>query len=380
MLRSLWKLKLTDKKFAIQGKEAYDMLKKHFRLIFGCLLLVFILCSVGIYLYFNSKTSDIEEETCDEFIDPIYLSNLSPEYREKTGQQETGTRPSISEDTDGFSITGVGGLTFYYTRPLTTKEQAHFASTKSNPNNPHKQPEVLKMSIISFYRHYTSRETFDGIMKDLVALRITAAQAERRLMDFYQAKYTDKPIDPIIATPPEHPRSDAMLYVLETYQQYLYWHNVTRYHAFSLFALEIVSATLQVEWQKNKQRMCKAALSLADEAGFSLYKRLTDGAAIGAAILYLPLLDDRGKQAAARLAINYESREALTKGRANIKRHIDKKKALLKDLLKNQESAYSHYVAHTEAYNDRSTSNADKITLIEKRRLPEVLLDSVQTK
>ena len=352
------------------------MLKKHFRLIFGCLLLVFILCSAGLYFYFSSKASDIEEETCDEFIDPIYLSNLSPEYREKTGQQGTGTRPGISEDTDGFSITGVEGLTFYYTRPLTTKEQAQFAARKSNPNNPHKRPEVLKMSIISFNRHYTSMETFEGIMKDLVALRITAAQAERRLMDFYQAKYTDKPIDPIIATPPEHPRSDVILYVLETYQQYLYWQNVTRYHAFSLFALEIVSATFQVEWQKNKQRMCKAALSLADEAGFSLYKRLTDGAAI----LYLPLLDDRGEQAAARLAIDYESREALTKGgRADIKRHIDKKQALLKHLIKNRDTAYSHYAAHTQAYNDRSTSNADNITLLKKRRLPEVLLDAVQT-
>lgn len=353
------------------------MLKKHFRLIFGCLLLVFILCSVGIYLYFSSKTSDIEEETCDEFIDPIYLSNLSSEYREKTGQQGIETRPGISEDTDGFSITGVGGLTFYYTRPLTTKEQAHFAADMSKPNNPHKQPEVLKMSIISFYRHYTSRETFDDIMKNLVALRITAAQAERRLMDFYQAKYTDKPIDPIIATPPEHPRSDAMLYVLETYQHYLYWHNVTRYHAFSLFALEIVSATLQVEWQKNKQRMCKAALSLAEDAGFSLYKRLTDGAALHD---YLPLSSsERVRQTAARLAINYESQEALTKGRADIRRYIDKKKALLKHLIKNQDAAYSHYVAHTEAYNDSSTSNADNITLIEKSSLPQVLLDSVQT-
>ena len=349
------------------------MLKKHFRIIIGCLLLVLSLSAVGIYFYFSSKASDIGEETCDEFIDPIYLSNLFPENREKNEQQETATRPGITEDTDGFSVTGVGGLTFYYTRPLTEKEQEHFDTHISFPNNPHKRPEILKMSIISFNRHYTSEETFEGIMKDLVELRITADQAERRLMDFYQAEYTDKPIDPIIATTPEHSRSDALLYVLEAYQQYLYWRSVTRYHAFSLFALEIVSATLQVEWQKNKQRMCKAALSLAEDAGFSLYRRLTDGAAF----VYLPLLDDRGRQAAARIAINYESREALAKGRADIKHQMDEKKALLKQLLKNLDAAYSHYIAHTEAYNDTSTSNADIVTPIRKRSVPKLLLDTV---
>ncbi len=267
------------------------MLKKHFRIIIGSLLFVSILSTVGIYFYFSSKASDIGEETCDEFIDPIHMRNLLPEYRGKTEEDVTATRPGIIEDTDGFSITGVGGLTFYYTRPLTAKEQEHFDTHISFPNNPHKRPEVLKMSIISFNRHYTREETFQRIMQDLVALRITADQAERHLMDFYQAKYTDKPIDPIITTTPEHSRSDALLYVLEAYQQYLFWHNVTRYHGFSLFALEIVSATLQVEWQKNKQRMCKAALSLAEDAGFSLYKRVTDGASL----VYLPLLDNRGR-------------------------------------------------------------------------------------
>lgn len=348
------------------------MLKKHFRLVIGSLLIVFILSSVGIYFYFSSKASDIEEETCDEFIDPIYLINLFPENREKNEQHVSATRPGIAEDTDGFSVTGVGGLTFYYTRPLTEKEQEHFDTHISFPNNPHKRPEVLKMSIISFHRHYRYDETFEGIMKDLRTLRITADQAERRLMDFYQAKYTDKPIDPIIATTPEHSRSDALLHVLEAYQQYLYWHNVTRYHGFSLFALEIVSATLQVEWQKNKQRMCKAALSLAEDAVFLLYKRLTDGA-----FVYLPLLDARGRQTAARLAINYESREALAQGRVDIKHQMDEKKALLKQLFKNLDAAYSHYVAHTEAYNDRSTLKADTVTVIEKRSLPKLLLDTI---
>ncbi|MYI93472.1 hypothetical protein F4083_03990 [Candidatus Poribacteria bacterium] len=350
------------------------MLKKHFRIIIGSLLIVFILSSVGIYLYFSSKASDIEEKTCDEFIDPIYLSNLSPEYREKTGQQETAKRPGITEDTDGFSITGVDGLTFYYTRPLTEKEQERFDIHTSSPHNPHKRTELLKMSIISHNQIYRSEETFEGIMKDLVALRITAAQAERRLMDFYQAKYTDKPIDPIIAITSEHSRSDAMLYVLDAYQQYLYWHNVTRYHGCSLFALEIASATLQVEWQKNKQRMCKAALSLAEDAGFSLYKRLTDGSALRD---YLPLLEKRVKQTAARLATNYESREALAKGRSDIKHQMDEKKALLKQLFKNLDAAYSHYVVHTEAYNNRSTSKADTVTVIKKRSLPKLLLDTV---
>ncbi len=210
-------------------------------------------------------------------------------------------------------------------------------------------------------------------MKDLVALRITADQAERRLMDFYQAKYINKPIEPIIAITSEHSRSDAMLYVLDAYQQYLYWHNVTRYHGFSLFALEIVSATLQVEWQKNKKRMCKAALSLADDAGFSLYKRLTDGAALD----YLPLSGERVRQAAARLAINYESREALAQGRADIKHQMDEKRALLKHLLKKLDAAYSHYIVHIEAYNNRSTSNADTVTVIEKRSLPKLLLDTI---
>lgn len=349
------------------------MLKKHFRLVIGSLLIVFILSSVGIYLYFSSKASDIKEETCDEFIDPIYLSNLFPENREKNEQHVSATRPGIAEDTDGFSVTGVGGLTFYYTRPLTEKEQEHFDTHISFPNNPHKRPEVLKMSIISFNRHYRYDETFEGIMKDLRTLRITADQAERRLMDFYQAKYTDKPIDPIIAITSEHSRSDALFYVLDAYQQYLYWHNVTRYHGCSLFALEIVSATLQVEWQKNKQRMCKAALSLAEDAGFSLYKRLTDGASL----VYLPLLEKRVKQTAARLATNYESREALAKGRADIKRQMDEKKALLKQLLKHLDAAYSHYVAHTEAYNNRSTSKADTVTVIKKRSLPKLLLDTI---
>lgn len=47
--------------------------------------------------------------------------------------------------------------------------------------------------------------------------------------------------------------------------------------------------------------------------------------------------------------------------------------------IKNRDAAYSIYAAHTQAYNDSSTSNADNLTLIKKRSLPKVLLDSVQT-
>lgn len=350
------------------------MFQKHFRIIIGCLLLVFILSSVGIYIHFSRhKASDIREETCDEFVDLIHLSNLSPDFRNRTEQRGTATRPDISEDTGGFSVTGVGGLTFYYTRSLTAEEQTHFEAHKSNPNNPHKRPEVLKMSIISFYRPYKREKIFGEIMQDLVALRITADQAESRLMDFYQAKYIDKPIDPIITTAPEHLRTDSLLYTLEAYQQYLYWYNVTRYHGFSLMALEIVSATLQVEWHKNKQRMCKAALSLAEEAGFSLYKRMTDGASL----VYLPLSGDRVRKAAARLVINYESKEVLVKGRVDNKRQVDEKKAQMKQLIKNQDAAYSHYVAHAEAFNNRTPSDDDNITVVQKRSIPKLLLDTI---
>lgn len=350
------------------------MFQKHFRIIFGCLLLVFILSSVGIYIHFSRyKAADIREETCDEFVDPIHLSNLSPEYREKTEQRVTATRPGISEDTGGFSVTGVGGLTFYYTRPLTAEEQTHFEAIKSNPNKSHERPEVLKMSIISYQRLYERKETLDEIMQDLVTLRITADQAESRLMDFYQAKYTDNPIDPIITTAPEHLRTDALLYALEAYQQYFYWYNVTRYHGFSLLALEIVSATLQVEWHKNKQRMCKAALSLAEAAGFSFYKKMTDGGSL----VYLPLSGERVRKTAAKLAINYESKEALAKGRVDNKRQIDEKKALMKQLIKNQDAAYSHYVAHVEAFNNRTPSNDDNVTLIQKRSIPTLLLGTI---
>jgi len=350
------------------------MFKKRIWFISGSLLLVCILGAVGIYIHFSSnKVLDISTETCNEFGDPIDLNNLSPGYRIKTAQHATATRPDITEDTGGFSLTGIGGLTFYYTRTLTEKEQAHFDAYKSNPNNPHKRPEILKMSIISYYRHHTSEQTFGEIMQDLVALRITADQAENRLMDFYQAKYINKPINPIITTEPEHLRTDTVLYANEVHQQYLYWHNVTLYHGFSLLALEIVSATLQVEWRKDKQRMCKAALSLAEEAGFSLYKRMRDGASLA----YLPLLDDRRRKAAARLAISYESKEALAKGRAEKKRQIDEKKALLRQFIKNQDAAYSHYTAHTEACNNRTPSNDDNITLIPKRSTPKLLLDTL---
>ena len=349
-------------------------MKKRFPIIFSSLLLISILSSIGIYIYFNKhKASDIRKETCDEFVDPIYMSNLSPEYREKTEQHVTAMRPGITEDTGGFSVTGVGGLTFYYTRPLTAEEQTLFETLKSHQNNTHKRPEVLKMSIISYNRQIKEKETFGEIMQDLVALRITAGQAESRLMDFYHAKYIDKSIDPIITTPSEDLRTDALLYAIEAYQQSLYWHNVTRYHGFSLLALEIVYATLQVEWHKNKQRMCKAALSLAEEAGFSLYKRMTDGVSF----VYLPLLDDRGRKAAAKLAINYESAEALAKGRVDKKRQIDEKKALIKLLIKNQDAAYSHYVAHAEAFNNRTPSNVDNITVIQKRSIPKLLLEMI---
>ena len=349
------------------------MLKKRLPITFGSLLLVSVLTSLGIIYFSKHKAFDIGEEVCDEFVDPIHVSNLSPEYRKKNEQGVTVTGPGTTEDPGGFSVTGVDGLTFYYTRPLTAKEQAHFEAVMSNPNNPHKRPEVLKMSIISFFRHYKSEETFGEIMQDLVALRISADQAESRLMDFYQAKYIDKPIDPINMSAHERIRTDNLVYVLEAYQQYLYWYNVTKYHGFSYLALELVSATLQVEWDKNKQRMCKEALSLAEEAGFLLYKRMTDGVSLR----YLPLSGEHVRKVAARLVINYESKGALAEGRVNIKRQIDKKKALLKQLLKNQDAAYSHYVRYTDAYNNRTPSNVDNKTPTQKRSIPKILLETI---
>ncbi len=314
------------------------MYRKRAYIIFGTLLLVSIFGATGVYVYFSwYKLSPINESFCygTAFTPPF---DLSPEQTKQIRQR-------VTADTGTVSITGVGGLTFYYTRP------------------------IAKMT---YNRQTQKTEVFETIMADLKIGQISADTAETRLLAFHQAKYTDKPVDPIITTGAEHLRTDTVDYALNAYEQYLYWHTVALYHWVSLQALEIVDATLQIQWRKNKKWMCETALALAEEAYFSLYRKASDGTSF----IYMPNLEPV-KEAAARLAVSYENKEALTQGRADTQRQIDQKKEQLKQLIQNTDTAYAHYAAYTQACNKRNPTDADNITLIRKRGTPKLLLDTV---
>ncbi len=299
------------------------MCRKRALILFGTLLLVGILGATGLYVYFSQhKLSPINEEFC-------YGGDPIPEH-------DILLEPV---DTRGFSITGVGGLTFYYTRPITE----------------------------TIYNRQTQKTEIEEIMTDLKTGSISVENAEMLLTAFYQAKYTDKPVDPIITTGAEHLRTDTLDYALNAYEQYLYWHTITLYHWVSLQALEIVDATLQIQWRKNKKWMCETALALAEEAQFSLYRKASDADSS----IYLPDLE-LVKKAAVRLAVNYENKEALTQGRDDTQRQIDQKKERFKQLLKNQDDAYAHYAAYIQACNQRNPTDADNKTIIKKRDTPTV--------